>query len=376
MLSSSDIVLGQPLRFSVYNQVGKLLLRRGFVVTHDAQIKRLAAEGIFRDLSETTASKISQGQNSADKLPVYPIGSQLCSRVKNLFANVLDRSSSGNAMETGLEIASSIQDACIQDADALLAALHIDISSDYLLVHTSLTGVLAEVAGKMAGVEKGKRCSLIAAAITHDIAQRNIISELDLHEGPLTSVLKDQIESHPINGVELLKKAGVIDSVWLDAVAGHHERLDGSGYPRKLNGSEINDGALLLAVCDVYSAMIKPRPYRSLGKASFTQAALREIYLSSGKLLDKKYSESLIKAIGILPAGSIVRLKCGEIAVVKNGGHNLKNMTVYSIYNSRQTPMLLPVARETSEPEFAISGMAHYVECRSVQQNLHKIWCN
>ena len=306
--------------------------------------------------------------------PVFLTGEQICNRVKSLYAGILKLPDQADAQTKGLEIANMIQKACKEDSDSLVAALHIDIASAYLLVHQSLGGVLVELIGTQAGIAEDVRRKLIAAAVTRDIAQTIIQAELDRHQGPLTQELRAKIDAHPVKGAEFLRKAGVNDPIWLDAVAGHHERLDGSGYPAKTSGDAIPEGARLLAVCDVYSAMIKPRPYRTQGKAMLTQSALRDIYTTSGNTLDKTFSSLLIKAIGILPAGSIVKLECGEIAVVKSACHNPADTIVHSIYDKSQMPMMTPVPRQTSQPGFAIKGMAHYSECRSAQLTIRRLW--
>lgn len=378
-VTSAEIVLGEPLRFSVYDQNGVLLLRQGFVVTIPAQIERLLTGGIFQDMSEASGPVVPTRASSLppppeEKPPTFLAGELICNKVKSLYAAILRTPEQADALRKGLEIADQIQKCCEDDADSLVAALHIDLNSAYLLVHQSLGGVLTELVARQANIAKEDRRRLIAAAVTRDIGQTLIQGELDRHQGPLTPELKAKIEAHPAKSVELLKAAGVSDALWLQAVAGHHERLDGSGYPKKLSGDAIGIGPRLLAICDVYSAMIKPRPYRSQGKANFTQSALREIYASSGGSLDNAYSALLVKAIGVMPAGSIVKLECGEIAVVKAGSSNLNDMAVHSIYDKSQMPMMTPVMRRTSNPGFAITGMAHYLECRSANLTIRRLW--
>lgn len=374
-LIRSDIVLNEPLRFSVYDEGGKLLLRKGVVVTFPSHIDRLLQGGIYQDLEEEAAkSPAAPLPREVEKPPIFLTGEQICNRVKSLYANILRLPDQADAQTKGLEIAAIIQEACADDADSLVAALHLDIVSPYLLVHQALGGVLTELITVQTGMPAEDRRMLIAAALTRDIAQTAIQGELDRHQGPLTPELRAKIDNHPGKGCELLRASGVTNPVWLEAVAGHHERLDGSGYPAGAGEAAIPPGARLLAVCDVYSAMIKPRPYRAQGKAVLTQLALRDIYNSSGNTLDKGYSALLIKTIGILPAGSIVKLECGEIAVVKNACHNMDDTMVHSIYDRNQMPLMTPVARQTTQPGFAIKGMAHYAECRSAQMTIRQLW--
>jgi len=374
-LSRTDIVLNEPLRFSVFDQSGVLLLRKGFVVTVPAQIERLISGGIYQDLDEPArAASAAQATQAGEKAPVFLTGELVCSRVKSLYSNILRLPGQVDAQAKGLEVAAMIQEACADDADSLIAALHLDIASPYLLVHQSLGGALVELVAAQAGVAASDRRALIAAAVTRDIAQTVIQAEMDRVQGPLPDELRARMESHPTLGCELLKKSGVSHKGWLEAVASHHERMDGSGYTARMEGEAIPSGARMLAVCDVYSAMVKPRPYRTGGKAVYTQAALRNIYASSGNTLDQKFAALLVKAIGVLPAGSIVKLECGEIAVIKSACHNPADVTVHSIYDKNQMPLMNPLARQTSQAGFAIQGMVHYAECRSAQLTIRRLW--
>lgn len=375
-LSRSEIALNQSLHFSVYDENGSLLLRKGIVVTVPAHIERLLEGGIYQDMEEDVqrSNAPSSLPRVEERPPVFLVGEQLCNRVKSLYASILRLPDLADAEAKGMAIATLIQEACAEDPDSLVAALHIDLTSAYLLVHQSLGGVLTELIAAQAGMAPEDRRVLVAAAITRDIAQTAIQAELDRHQGPLTPELRSKIDNHPLLGCELLKASGVKHPLWLEAVAGHHERMDGSGYPAKLSGEAISPGARLLAVADVYSAMIKPRPYRAQGKAVLSQSALRDIYTDSGNTLDKAFSSLLIKAIGILPAGSIVKLECGEIAVVKNACRNMEDTLVYSIYDRNQMPQITSVQRRTSEPGFAIKGLAHYSECRSAQATIRRLW--
>ena len=154
------------------------------------------------------------------------------------------------------------------------------------------------------------------------------------------------------------QRAGVTDAAWLSAVETHHERLNGTGYPAGAKGEQIGPMARLLAVCDTYSAMVKPRPYRPKGQATHTQLALREIFSDQGTTVDSGFAALLIKTIGVLPPGSIVRLKCGEVAIVRDTVTSLTQARVWTLYDRTQMPVLEPVPRDTSNPGHEIDAPA------------------
>jgi hypothetical protein len=157
----------------------------------------------------------------------------------------------------------------------------------------------------------------------------------------------------------------------LEAICGHHERLDGSGYPEGAQGDAIHLPARLLAIADAYSAMCRARPYRG---AHTPQQALRELYLGVDKSMDAELTNLLIREIGMLPPATLVRLKCGEIAVVKSPTPRLAGARVYSIYGKSGTVLSVPVLRDTGQPEFEITGTVSFEECRSAALTIKRVW--
>jgi hypothetical protein len=98
----------------------------------------------------------------------------------------------------------------------------------------------------------------------------------------------------------------------------HHERLDGSGYPRGLRGEEILPFARIAAVADVYDAMTADRPFRA---AVPPHEAMGVVLAAAGTKLDAWYVRRLASRLAVYPQGTIVRLSSGELAVVVRQGN-------------------------------------------------------
>ena len=128
------------------------------------------------------------------------------------------------------------------------------------------------------------------AGYVYEVGKVAVPSEILNKPGRLLSLEMDVIREHARCGWEILSE---IESPWplADITCQHHERLDGSGYPRGLKGDEIMLEARILAVADVVEAMASHRPYRpALG----VEAALREIEEKSGTLYDPRVVEACI----------------------------------------------------------------------------------
>lgn len=129
------------------------------------------------------------------------------------------------------------------------------------------------------------------AATIHDIGNLSIPIEILTKPSKLTDLEYSQIKEHSRFGFEMFKD---VELPWplAEIIYQHHERMDGSGYPRKLKGDEILMEARILAVADVVDAMSSQRPYRpSLG----LDAALEEIKKNKGILYDSAVSDACLR---------------------------------------------------------------------------------
>jgi HD-GYP domain-containing protein (c-di-GMP phosphodiesterase class II) len=153
----------------------------------------------------------------------------------------------------------------------------------------------------------------ILAALLHDVGMLRVPPAVLAQPGPLEDDGWRAVESHCRHGSDLVA-ALVPDAPWLAQVAlGHHERLDGTGYPDGLHAYQLPPLTRLLAVCDVYAAQCAARPHRA---APGTRAALADtLVLAEQGLLDRSHAERLLH-LGFYPVGSAVELADGAVGVV------------------------------------------------------------
>ena len=134
-------------------------------------------------------------------------------------------------------------------------------NNDVTYHHSISVAVLCNVIGHWLKYSDKDIRTLTLAGMLHDIGKTTIPSAIIDKPSRLTPAEFEIIKSHPQNGYNLLIDQH-LDSHILNATLMHHERIDGSGYPRGLKGAEIDDFAQIVAIADIYIAMISPRVYR------------------------------------------------------------------------------------------------------------------
>ncbi|MDD5681042.1 MAG: CHASE2 domain-containing protein [Candidatus Omnitrophica bacterium] len=128
--------------------------------------------------------------------------------------------------------------------------------------HSERVGEYAEKIGRKLQMEEEELRILRQAAILHDIGKVGMPQDILRKQAVLNSAERHVIELHPEFSVKILSTSKYFNK-HLSAIRDHHERLDGTGYPRQLKGDQISLEAQIIAICDVFDAMSTNRPYRA-----------------------------------------------------------------------------------------------------------------
>jgi diguanylate cyclase (GGDEF)-like protein len=175
------------------------------------------------------------------------------------------------ADHAGLGLEQSLRDtasASIQDqsselrlAAVMLLAETLDLRDPGTARHSGTVGVFARQTATELGLTPDRVERIHAAGVLHDLGKLGIADAILYKPAALDDAEWLEIKRHPEIGARILEHAGLHDiASW---VRGHHERVDGRGYPDRLSGQEIALEARILAVADAYEAMIADRPYRA-----------------------------------------------------------------------------------------------------------------
>jgi hypothetical protein len=161
--------------------------------------------------------------------------------------------------------------------------------------HTRRVAQLAVEVGQELGLRGGRLRGLAVAALLHDVGKLQVPDGILCKAGPLTPAEFAVIKRHPGDGEALLAHIGGFAEE-LALVRGHHERLDGSGYPDGLRGGELSLEVRILGTCDVYDALTSKRVYRrAYGQAQ----ALAILDQGRGGVFDSDVLDALSRVVGI-----------------------------------------------------------------------------
>lgn len=188
----------------------------------------------------------------------------------------------------------------------------------YSASHSLVCAVLCHLIATELGIEQAERNSLVHAALTMNISMTAMQDQLATQAEKPTAAQQDIIRAHAVKSALMLSNMGVDDGVWLDIVSNHHdddaEHADLHTAPPEARLTRI------LKVVDRYAAMISPRMSRS-GRTATDSA--RSILAHASPITDE-VGHALVRAVGLCPPGTYVRLDSDELSVVlrRSGQHN------------------------------------------------------
>ncbi len=167
---------------------------------------------------------------------------------------------------------------------------HLSHKDTYTELHTRRVALRAVQVGEELGLSGGRLRSLAIGGLLHDIGKLAVPTEILQKPGPLNDEEYAVIRRHPESGRSLIRELGGFPAEVERLVMDHHERLDGTGYPRALCEQDLDLETRILAVCDVYDALLSERVYR---EAWSERSAIALLHDKSGTAFDPRCVSAL-----------------------------------------------------------------------------------
>jgi HD-GYP domain-containing protein (c-di-GMP phosphodiesterase class II) len=251
-----------------------------------SELEAQAAQALRQIMTESQAGKAVEPMLLEEaKQPVF-------SMTRTLFPEVIGEPNAAGC--------SSLQDYnYLQPAKVAGLSLLMGRRLDYAMLNLAPLGVAALL------------MNIGYAAIPHIAQQPGILDKPGQLTEPELAVLRQHTES----GAEILRQTEKFGPDVVDAVLQHHERWDGSGYPKWLKKGDISTFARIIAICDTYYALVSRRPHR---RAYLPHEAVEFIMAFAGDLFDPELVQIFSKEVPLYPTGVTVRMNTGEVGIISD----------------------------------------------------------
>ncbi|MDR0271893.1 MAG: HD-GYP domain-containing protein [Clostridiales bacterium] len=184
---------------------------------------------------------------------------------------------------------------------------------EYTYHHSLSVSVLSIAAGSELGLDSGTLFRLGRCAMLHDIGKQLIPHDIINKAGKLTDAEFAMVQNHTILGAASLKKNAIGDVELWNGVMLHHEKMNGTGYPKQLRGKDIPLFSKIIAIADVYDAITSYRSYRS---PMLPSDAFDVIFKDAGTAFDFEIVKAFAAKLEPYPANTIIQLSDGKIGIV------------------------------------------------------------
>lgn len=214
---------------------------------------------------------------------------------------------------TGHEVVDSLAHEVSQNRTALLALTALKEYDSYTFTHMVNVSILTMGQARGLGIDGALLREFGLSALLHDIGKVKTPTEILNKPSKLTDAEFEIMRRHTVDGATILRRTPEVPALAPLVAFEHHLRLDGTGYPYGVSRPTLNLGTMLCGIADVYDAMRSQRAYQ---QAFPTDRILAVLERNDGTQFDQHLVRRFVQLVGIYPAGNLVRLDTGAIAVV------------------------------------------------------------
>ncbi len=207
----------------------------------------------------------------------------------------------------------SMVDSMLDNPDALMWIARLREEDITTYNHGVKVALYLVALGRHLGFPKRELNHLGQIGMLADLGKTKIPRAILEKPGMLSPAEFEKVKEHVTLGLSMFAEGPALPEAVVNGIAHHHERVNGSGYPKGLKGAQISIYGKMAAIADSFAALITPRAYAN---ASAPQDALMNLYEWTGTSFHEPLVEQFVQAVGVFPVGSMVELNTGEVAVV------------------------------------------------------------
>lgn len=314
LVATESVKPGVKLGKTIMNNNGQVLLNKG-VKLSDKMIQRLLDVRVNHIYIEDVRTEDIVIENAiSDELRM-----EVTSTIETTFKQIqtdLEKNHSLVIEKASKKLANLIRHLLseIKSNEQLLTLLSdVYIYDHYIFTHSLNVTLYSLAIGQRLNLSPKELETLGLGAILHDVGKMKISTDILMKPGRLTEEEYEEMKKHSEYGFQMLKKVNTISLLVAHCAYQHHERLNGTGYPRGITGNNIHLFGKIIAVADVFDAVTSNRVYR---KAMLPHEGLEILYAGVGTLFDAEVVTAFRNAVAIYPIGISVLLNDGSAGIV------------------------------------------------------------
>ncbi|UII55429.1 HD-GYP domain-containing protein [Cytobacillus spongiae] len=337
LVATGSVQQGEILAKAIYNEKGQVLVNEG-VILKDTVLTRLISLGI-------SYIYIQDGQTE-DISYQHPISEKLRQEAIQTIETTFQQVQSAKALSHSFviekaakrltELIKAILSEIRGNEDLLTLLSDVYTYDNYIFTHSLNVTMYTLAIGMELNLKPKDLERLGLGAVLHDVGKMKIPEEILLKPGRLTEEEFTVVKTHAEEGFEILRKVQTLPLIIAHCAYQHHERLNGTGYPRGLKCNEIHEYGKIIAVADVFDAVTSNRVYR---QAMLPHEGLEILYSGVGTLFEPKVVEAFRRAVAIYPIGITVKLSDGKKGVVSRQNIGLSDRPVVRIIEIGDEPV-------------------------------------
>ncbi len=324
-------------------------IEKGLDTDEGVSVEASEAE-VEREFAAASAAQKAAAQEPLTMQAELARAGRIVAKSRQAVVSMFQEARMGKAInaEDCAPLVEEISNSVMRNPGALISLARLKTADDYTYMHSVAVCALMIALARQLGLDEEQTRQAGLAGLLHDLGKAFIPFEVLNKPGKLTDEEFAVVKKHPELGHEALLQGSGVPEITLDVCLHHHEKVDGSGYPKQLKADQISIFAKMGAVCDVYDAITSNRPY----KAGWDPAeSLRKMAEWAKGHFDEKVFQAFVKSLGIYPTGSLVSLASGRIGVVtEQSAKSLLAPKVKVFFSTKSNVRIRPEVIDLSRP--------------------------
>ncbi len=366
----------KPQEVSAVREKGMSSEERGYIeqaLDPDATVKVYSEResgGMFSKftrlfkVSAEDKKVVESSRPAMEEKPVYvdqttiedelPMAQEAHQKVENVVQSVIADLNKNKTLELDRvnEAVGWMVESVVRNPDGMVWLTRLKSVDAYTYDHGLNTAIYLIAFGRHLGLPEDQLQTIGTVGLMQDVGKIKLPRALLDKTSRLSPAELKVFQSHVGHSITVVSSSSDSTPSLIDAISQHHERFDGSGYPKGVAGDQISQLGGMAGLVDTYAALISARAY---AQPISVQQALHQLYTSRGQAFRGELVEQFIQCVGVFPVGSLVELNTGEVAVVvsQNRARRLKPRVMLVLDKDRQSypsPIMLDLILDQPAP--------------------------